>query len=612
MEAELKPTKADKQIELCLTDNLSFYVVAGAGSGKTTSLISALQHIQFAHGKRLRRNGQRVVCVTYTKRAVAVISERLAWDELFCVSTLHSFLWGEIKRFHGEIRAALHDELLPTYIAKHREEDDGKATKKATEARAKADKLEQERDQLKSIDVFEYGDSPFSDFAKGELGHDDMIAVAAILIRGNERLQRIIGQKYPYIFVDEAQDTHDVVVEAFNTLCGKPGLPLVGYFGDPLQQIYDKRAGDFKGPEGSLRIPKEENFRSTKSVIALLNAFRTDLQQVAAGPNGMHEGSVRIRLLLSEEGKGERKRQTPEQLDASSLLLDKTLAEWGWTEGNDIKFLFLVRQMIARRQKFAELNELFNGDFASQRAHDEFEKGEHFLIRPFVSTLYPLICAYRADDRRRQIDILRTNAPAFDPKGENAKVSLANMLKRANANLKTLDDLCTNKTTKEVFKFCEDNRLCDVPQRLSDHLNRPPRAETYNDELNSAEKGDWLADAFFAIGLPQIERYCEFVTENTVFSTQHGVKGEQYDRVLVVFDDAGSAWNNYSFSRTLTPKTAGKEPTEGQLRLTTRMAYVCFSRARHDLRIVMYTSSPAAARTELIEKGLFKPEQIEI
>jgi DNA helicase-2/ATP-dependent DNA helicase PcrA len=125
------------------------------------------------------------------------------------------------------------------------------------------------------------------------------------------------------------------------------------------------------------------------------------------------------------------------------------------------------------------------------------------------------------------------------------------------------------------------------------------------------DKGDWLADAFFIMSTEEIERYIEFINEKTEFSTQHGVKGEEYNRVLVVFDDVGSAWNNYNFAKTLTPTTAGA-PTDRQLRLTTNLAYVCFSRAEVDLRIVLFSSNAAAARQELLGKKLFKADQIEI
>jgi len=98
----------------------------------------------------------------------------------------------------------------------------------------------------------------------------------------------------------------------------------------------------------------------------------------------------------------------------------------------------------------------------------------------------------------------------------------------------------------------------------------------------------------------------------TPYSTQHGVKGDEFEKVLVVFDDTEANWNNYSFRRSLTPTTEGKEPTEGQKKKSHNLAYVCFSRAMQDLRIIMFTENPAAAKQELIDKKLFKDEQITI
>lgn len=62
----------------------------------------------------------------------------------------------------------------------------------------------------------------------------------------------------------------------------------------------------------------------------------------------------------------------------------------------------------------------------------------------------------------------------------------------------------------------------------------------------------------------EIESFVEFINGNTPLSTQHGVKGEEYKDVVVVFDDTDAAWTTYSFTKMLTPNTSGI-PTEGQL-----------------------------------------------
>lgn len=109
----------------------------------------------------------------------------------------------------------------------------------------------------------------------------------------------------------------------------------------------------------------------------------------------------------------------------------------------------------------------------------------------------------------------------------------------------------------------------------------------------------------------ELESFVEFTNENTALSTQHGVKGEEYKNVLVVFDDVDAAWNNYSFTKTLTPNTSGA-PTEGQYEKSTKLAYVCFSRAEENLRILLFTPDPASAAKELVANNLFKTSQIEI
>src|SRR6056297_2056028 len=84
--------------------NRHFVMVAGAGSGKTTSLVKALAQIERTQGPALRRNGQQVACITYTEVAAGEIRGDVGNDELFHVSTIHSFLWTVIKPFQSDLR----------------------------------------------------------------------------------------------------------------------------------------------------------------------------------------------------------------------------------------------------------------------------------------------------------------------------------------------------------------------------------------------------------------------------------------------------------------------------------------------------------------------------
>jgi DNA helicase II / ATP-dependent DNA helicase PcrA len=194
-------TQADADVRLCLDEHRSFALVAGAGSGKTTSLIEALERVRDREGKTLRQNGQRIACITFTKRAVQVIAARLGFDDLYLVSTLHSFLWEQICRFNSDIREALRLGRLPALIQKEREKDNGGNSRSATEARAKAARYEQELAGLDGVAEFKYEDAKWGDYAAGRLGHDDIIEIAAYLFEHNATFRRITGLRFPYIFL---------------------------------------------------------------------------------------------------------------------------------------------------------------------------------------------------------------------------------------------------------------------------------------------------------------------------------------------------------------------------------------------------------------------------
>lgn len=603
-------TQTDRDIRQCLDDKRSFAVIAGAGSGKTTALVTALDYLRTQHGSKLRRDGQAIACITYTNRAVDVISSRLGWDELFFVSTLHSFLWSAIGNFTPNIRQALKEYVIPAIIEKKQGDTAGKS-QKAVKARQRIEELQEALDVLDGVQGFTYSDNVYSNYQEGELSHDDVIAVAAYLIRTNSRLQRILGQRFPYIFIDEAQDTFREVVEAINALCDADGLPLVGYFGDPAQQIYEERAGDFQGPEGAERITKTENYRCSESVIRFLNAFRNDLVQVAAGPNQGVEGSVHIHLIGAEEPEGSRKRYTEEQVARALDKFDTEMQNCGWIENPDLKQLFLARQMIARRLGFTGLHQLFTGVYASTKAQEDYESGTHYLLAPFVNQLCPLVKSYRTGDIKDVIALLSGSSIDFDPQGKNAEKSLGQMREHARDLLGAFSEMWDTATVRELLMYAREHGLYKASIRLQEELDRPRRPEEYDKDAHELDKGDWLADAFFNAHTEELDAYVEFVSENTPFSTQHGVKGEEYKDVLVVFDDVEAAWNQYSFTKLLAPGVHG-DPTEGQKRRSYRLAYVSFSRAIKNLKIFLFTLNPGKVQREIVASGLCSEEQITV
>ncbi len=79
------------QLRSCLDQRNSFIFEAGAGAGKTYSLIEALRYIIKKEGAELIRTHQQVACITYTNVATREIEKRTDLHPAIRSSTIHSF-----------------------------------------------------------------------------------------------------------------------------------------------------------------------------------------------------------------------------------------------------------------------------------------------------------------------------------------------------------------------------------------------------------------------------------------------------------------------------------------------------------------------------------------
>lgn len=428
-------TPADLEIKAYIDSRQNFVVIAGAGSGKTGSLIKALAHVHNKQGKLLQAAGQQVACITYTNVAVENIKRRTNLDTLFAVSTIHGFLWGLVEKYQSDIRNILRDELIPKRIEKKRGDDNGNS-KTAQKARVQVARLEADLTNIHLVCEFRYDNSGRRDYSSGSLDHDDIIDLVSTMILRLPSLQKIIGQKYPYIFIDEAQDTFSNVMEALNQLASGDGLPMIGYFGDPMQQIYENQEGEFNGPVRYKLIRKVENYRCSTEVINLLNAIRPDLQQTPGANNVT--GSVEIRLIQAEAGEGERKTYSDTQRLKTLEQFDEALDYFQWSQADKIKRLFLTRQMIAYRLGFDKLNQCFTGKYASKTAEDAFKEGEHFALKPFIDVLIPLIEAHNINDYAAMVKILRQHSPLLDTEGNSKSLTIGVVTEKAQAAINCL------------------------------------------------------------------------------------------------------------------------------------------------------------------------------
>ena len=113
-DAKKEADEIDRKIIEVLSQKKNFRVEAGAGSGKTYSMMKVIEWLQINKQLEFKRNGKKVACLTFTNAAVDVISSRLQDDSFIAPSTIHNFAWNVIAQFQEKIIQILFEnDLLP-------------------------------------------------------------------------------------------------------------------------------------------------------------------------------------------------------------------------------------------------------------------------------------------------------------------------------------------------------------------------------------------------------------------------------------------------------------------------------------------------------------------
>ena len=265
---------------LDLNSPKSFLLFAGAGSGKTRTLVNVLQEIRNRDLPRFIINGQRIAVITYTNAACEEIQHRLKYDPIFAVSTIHSFTWDLIKPFTEDIKAWLRDKLNTDIT-----ELDGKlavarslTNKTAIKNTKSRDSKIKRRYELDAITSFIYSPTNASQ-GKGSLNHAEVIQIGAEFIANQLLMQNVLVNRFPILLIDESQDTNRQLLEAFmSTQQSHSEHFSLGLFGDLMQRIYSGGKEDLESslPESWETPAKKINYRCPKRVIKLINAIRNE------------------------------------------------------------------------------------------------------------------------------------------------------------------------------------------------------------------------------------------------------------------------------------------------------------------------------------------------
>ncbi|MEN6432084.1 MAG: ATP-dependent helicase [Smithella sp.] len=552
-------------------------VSAGPGAGKSTWLAGHIAHVA-RKSKRLHK-AARIVCISYTNAASETIRGKLGQcADIVETSTIHSFLFNNVVRPYLHMLKDENEQCLAAHQLVQSHYEPNPTYKKVDEWLTKIN-YRGDRSKVNNREAYSYikksiwqreGSGnwvlrpikwtskpdymPITKlhvykellWKKGIIEHDDVLYLAYCIIEKYPCLADHLGAKFPYIYVDEFQDTDPRQTQILKWIV-ETGNSYVGVIGDAEQAIFGflgARREDFT----VFDLPEireytiADNWRSTNNIITVLNNARTDgltqngLRKAGGSPVIVFVGDISKACEQAKNNKPvmlTRKNESADLLRTKDFAKKKT-AQNPWTELEEIDYdRFLFMKAILEAFMFLKFG------------------------RP-DSAVRKLLDGFRV---RKGISKVLTNAPY-----------ITDVTKRALALtilccLQDKNGLLCNKPFLETYN--------ELGTRIADLI--PGSA------LKRITKGKPL-DYAQKYTLQQLLDTVNIVDDNRDAKTIHKAKGAEFETVLLYLPD------EEDLDKIIMPEAIQQEDAdeaEGQ-----RIAYVGISRARDNL----FISVPSLSR----------------
>lgn len=556
--AEAASRRALEAMYACLDAGKSFRLEAGAGAGKTYSLIKALQFLIKRDGQTLPKRSQQIACITFTNVAKDEIAARTDRSSLVFCETNHAFCWSLISGFQKPLRALV--EALPAW----------------------KDRIEEAGGSLGGRTIeYSLGHRSIRD-DRASLHHDDVLPLTISLME-HSKFRRMIGERFPIILVDEYQDTDKDWVEAIKThFLGQPAAPLFGFFGDHWQKIYGGGCGKLEHAAVT-EIGKEANFRSVKTVVDCLNRMRPELKQFVEDP----EATGQVRVFHTNDWQGQRQKgahwagDLPSDVGHETLeRVRATLEQDGWDLSSDrTKILMLTHRLLASEQGYPSLPGAF-------RYNEAFTKKEHPHIAFLVDEFDPACDAFVGRRFGAMFEALGRGTPLIRSHADKASW---------NATMTQLVALRETGTVGQIIDHLQVQRR----PRLPEVVEKRERELRVFDKTAGEEMPPVLEELekLRAVPYVEIKTLRKYLDGHSPFETKHGVKGAEFENVLVVI---GRGWNQYNFGEMLELAGAQVVPVakEAAYERNRNLFYVACSRPKLRLALLFTQQlSPQAIAT---------------
>ncbi len=383
----------DRQLEVVTDTEHPILVLAGAGSGKTRSIIYRAAYLI----KEKQVPPWKLLMVTFTNKAAKELQERL--EKLLgipmrtlWVGTFHS-LCSRILRFESihlpfNSNYSIYDEDAQKSLLKKLYKEHGFDAEKLKINRVLskiggyknrlllpedllANYPEEDKELGSILNIYRLYQQQL--LLNQALDFDDILLYTARLLQSNEAVREKYRAQFQYIMIDEYQDTNAAQFEIIHQLAS--GHQRVCVVGDDDQAIYSFRGAslrnilEFEKDYREVRsIRLEQNYRSTGNILALANAVIK------------HNRRRHVKELWSEHPPGEkpRLRTYHNEIDEANQVVEevKALHKKG-----------MSYQQIAILYRTNAQSRVFESSLMQARIPYSIVGGQHFYQRKEIKDL---------------------------------------------------------------------------------------------------------------------------------------------------------------------------------------------------------------------------------
>lgn len=628
----------------------SFFLFAGAGSGKTRTLVAVLRKLtgigtgssqgepapeandsNAMFSRELRARGQTIRVITYTKNAALVVTGRLGTNDLTQVATIHSFCWDLIAGFDEDIREALL-AMNADSLQKARDAAAGRKNGPTDKDKEKIGELEARAVALAAIPQFTYSPDR-KRHGDGALNHAQVLALASWLLKQRPTLRRILRDQHPVILIDESQDTMKGILNALlEVVAEDPSRMMLGLLGDHRQRIYLDGHADLPSmvPDAWATPKLEMNHRSQRRIVDLINdIWDSDLDGRTQSKKAVHQhpreekSAGLVRIFIGNASASAEDKLRREGLCKSVMQAESGLA--AWEPGNPgHKVLALEHSLVARRGDFLEAFEALSLlDPDSVRPDANGDASGPTAVQMLLRELMDLADCVRDGGTPSDFAVTevlhRYGRLQQLPEDGEARMQLLKAYQQA---VEEFVKACVKPgaTVREVLKPVLQISLFEPDKRLvaafNDRNPPPPAPKPRQPEAleNRLARG-W--HGLFESPWIQIRRFKTYLSGTSHLATHQVVKGSEFEHVMVVMDDEDAAGNLFAYDRLFGAPLGDSdvknvdEGKETSIDRTLRLLYVTSSRAKESLALVLWAKDAPQALEYAQKSKWFKPGEVQ-